>query len=152
MAELAAPPEAALAAWADPERWADFVEGFERVVELDSRWPAPGSTLVWESVPEGRGRVTERVVEHEPARRLVTDVSEQSPGSGVPRLTGRQTLELSEQAGGSRAELRLDYEIVRGRGSPGPVTDLLFVRRALRDALRRTLGRFAAQTAREAAR
>ncbi len=44
------------------------------------------------------------------------------------------------------------YEIVRGRGSPGPVTDLLFVRRALRDALGRTLGRFAAETAREAGR
>lgn len=40
------------------------------------------------------------------------------------------------------------YEIVRGRGSPGPVTDLLFVRRALRDAL----GRFATETAREVGR
>ncbi len=44
------------------------------------------------------------------------------------------------------------YEIVRGRGSPGPVTDLLFVRRALRDALGCTLGRFATETAREVGR
>ncbi len=154
--ELALAPAPALAVWSDPERWDEFVEGFERIVELDRGWPAPGATLVWESGSEGRGRVTERIVEHDPARRLVTAVSEEHPGSGAPRLRGRQTLELLAAAPSgsspSRAELRLDYEIVPGRGSPGPVTDLLFVRRALRDALGRTLGRFAAETAREAGR
>ena len=80
-------------------------------------------------------------------------MSESPPGSDAPRLTGRQTLELSPiEPCASRAELRLDYEIVPGRGSPGPVTDFLFVRRALRDALRRTLERLAGETAREAAR
>ncbi len=153
--ELALGPGPALALWSDPERWGEFVEGFERVVDLDVRWPAPGASLVWESGPEGRGRVTERVAEHVSARRLVTEVTEEPTGSGNPRLTGRQTLELlgtERSAGSSRAQLSLDYELVRGRGSPGPITDLLFVRRALRDALRRTLARFAAETAREAAR
>ena len=155
-AELALAPGPALALWSDPERWGEFVEGFERVVDLDVRWPALGASLVWESGPEGRGRVTERVVEHVSARRLMTEVTEEPPGSGNPRLTGHQTLELlavgPSAAGSSRAQLRLDYELVRGRASPGPITDLLFVRRALRDALRRTLDRFAAETAREAAR
>lgn len=151
--ELEVAPDVAFAAWTDPERWAGFVEGFERVVDLDARWPALGASVVWESVPDGRGRVTERVAEREPGRRLVTEVSERSPGGGAPRLTGRQSLELSPvEPSAARAELRLDYEIVPGRGSPGPVTDFLFVRRALRDALRRTLERFAAETARETAR
>jgi hypothetical protein len=173
--ELELAPGRALDLWADPGCWHGFVEGFERVVEIDPGWPAPGAEVVWESGPEGRGRVVERVVEHEAGRRLVTEVSEQPLGGGKPRLQGRQTLELvggvppgaAEAAGSgaagsgaapaatrasSRAELRLDYELVRGRGSPGPVTDLLFVRRALRDALSRTLARFAAEAAREDAR
>ena len=153
--ELALGPGRALALWSDPERWGEFVEGFERLVELDARWPAPGASLVWESGPEGRGRVTERVVEHVAARRLVTEVTEEPAGSDNPRLTGHQTFELlpvERSESSSRAQLRLDYELVGGRGSPGPITDLLFIRRALRDALRRTLGRFAAETAYEAAR
>src|SRR4051812_45397297 len=42
-------PEAALRLWADPDRWAGFVEGFARVVEGDAGWPAVGSRVVWES-------------------------------------------------------------------------------------------------------
>jgi hypothetical protein len=151
------PPDRALGLWSDPDRWHAWVEGFARVVERDPGWPALGAAVVWESGPEGRGRVVERVVEHLLERRFATEVTERSLGGGEPRLHGRQTLELAEQTGegsqgSSSAELRLDYELTRGRGSPGAITDLLFVRRALRDALARTLERFAAEAAREAAR
>ena len=148
-------PTPALELWADPRRWPAFVEGFERIVELDPRWPQPACELIWESGPQGRGRVTERVVEHEAGRRLVTDVREEPLGGGEPRLRGRQALALARDSGpaaGSRIELGLDYELLRSGGAPGPLTDLLFVRRALRDALGRTLERFAAEAAREAAR
>jgi hypothetical protein len=159
-AGLRADPGAALELWTDPERWPGFVEGFERVVELDGGWPAVGATAVWESGPEGRGRVTERVVEYVPAERFATEVAEAPPGGGPPRLRGRQSLAIAggaargaaADAPSSEVELRLDYELVRGRGSPGAITDLLFVRRALRDALRRTLERFVAETERPGAR
>ena len=145
--------EAALELWSDPASWPEFVEGFERVVDLDPSWPQPGAAVVWESRPDGRGRITERVVEHEPGRRLVTDVSEEPKGGGAPRLRGVQAIELSAApSASSHAELRLDYELLRSGGAPGPLTDLLFVRRALRDALGRTLERFAAEAARAAAR
>jgi hypothetical protein len=188
--DIALAPERALALWADLDRWPAFVEGFARVVELDSGWPSPGARVVWESGPEGRGRVSERVLDHDPERVLVTEVAEEPLGGGPRRLSGRQTLEfvpasLDERAGGgegtglgelarraepaapsatapaaagpgatapvlgSPAELWLDYELERG---PGPLTDLLFVRRAIHDALARTLERFAAETEGEAAR
>jgi hypothetical protein len=150
------PPSHALALWSDPDRWHAFVEGFARVVERDAAWPALGAAVTWESGPEGRGRVVERVAEHLTDRRFATEVTERPLGGGEPRLHGRQTLELAaedDQATPSTsAELRLDYELARGRGSPAAITDLLFVRRALRDALGRTLERFAAEAAREAAR
>ena len=62
-AQVALAPEAALRLWTDVSRWASFVEGFARVVEQDAGWPAEGSRLIWESIPAGRGRVTEKVIE-----------------------------------------------------------------------------------------
>ena len=56
------PPEA-LRLWADVERWPSFVEGFARRLELSAEWPAPRARVVWESTPDGRGRVTEAVKE-----------------------------------------------------------------------------------------
>jgi hypothetical protein len=151
--ELELEPTRALAVWADPERWPAFVEGFERVRELDPRWPAVGATVVWESIPAGRGRVSERVVEYAPSERFVTEVSERPLGGGSPRLEGRQYLALHLGDAGSeasaRAELRLEYVLAEGAGVPGRITDLLFVRRSLRDALVRTLDRFAAEVATE---
>ena len=164
--DLAIAPSDAIGAWADPACWPGFFEGLSRIVELDERWPAPGASAVWESGPEGRGRVTERVVDLDLAARLVTEVTEEELGGGSPRLRGRQTFKVAAGEGSviagadedapvatpSHAELCLEYELVRGRGVPGPLTDLLFVRRALRDSLGRTLERFAAEAARETSR
>ena len=62
-AEVVLAPAAALALWTDVSRWPSFVEGFARLREGDSAWPAPEARVVWDSVPAGRGRVTEKVTE-----------------------------------------------------------------------------------------
>jgi hypothetical protein len=134
-------PEAALRLWTDPTRWASFVEGFARVVELDPAWPAEGSRMIWESVPAGRGRVTEKVVESTPGA-FSTLIFEE-------RLSGRQTLRAIESEAGSRVELSLEYTLT-SYGLLGPVADVIFIRRALRDSLRRTVTRFSVEAQEEA--
>src|SRR5215207_6924484 len=103
-------PAEALALWSDVERWSSFVEGFARRLELTPDWPAAGARVVWESTPDGRGRVT-------------------------------QTLRARRASNGSEIELTLDYELAK-YGPLAGIADAIFIRRALRDALRRTLFRF----------
>ena len=134
------PPEA-LRLWADVERWPSFVEGFARRPELTDKWPEPGGRVVWESTPDGRGRVTENVVENTPDR-ISTQVFEKA-------LAGTQTLRVLPASDGSEAELSLEYELAR-YGPLGGVADALFIRRALRDMLRRTLFRFGVEAEEEA--
>jgi hypothetical protein len=133
--------------WADPAGWAAFVDGFGRVVEADPSWPRAGARLVWESHPGGRGRVTEKVLRWEPGAELVTELED-------PALRGVQRLAFAPAADGGGANaggavaaarrvgvaLELDYALVR-RGPFMLLADPLFVRRALRDSLRRTLQR-----------
>jgi hypothetical protein len=141
-AEVVLTPEAALRLWADAPRWPTFVEGFARVVEQDPAWPAEGSRLVWESVPTGRGRVTEKVVRGAAADRFATQIFEE-------RLIGVQTFRAAESEAGSRVELSLEYTLTK-YGALGGVADAIFIRRALRDSLRRTLARFAVEAEEEA--
>jgi hypothetical protein len=130
---LPLPPAEVLRLWSDVDRWPTFVEGFARRLDLTENWPAPGSRVVWESTPDGRGRVTEAVKESEPDR-FSTQVYEKA-------LTGVQTLRALPANGGSEVELALEYELTR-YGPLSGVADALFIRRALRDSLRRTLFRF----------
>ena len=133
----------ALALWSDVTRWPSFVEGFARRLELAPEWPAKGARVVWESVPDGRGRVTETVVENE-TDRFSTQVFEEA-------LMGTQTLRAApSDEGGSEVELTLDYELAR-YGPLAGIADAIFIRRALRDALRRTLFRFAIEAEEELA-
>jgi Polyketide cyclase / dehydrase and lipid transport len=141
-AEVVLTPEAALRLWADAPRWPTFVEGFARVVEQDPAWPAEGSRLVWESVPAGRGRVTEKVVRGAAADRFATQIFEE-------RLIGVQTFRAAESEAGSRVELSLEYTLTK-YGALGGLADAIFIRRALRDSLRRTLARFAVEAEEEA--
>jgi len=127
-------PEAAFALWTDVQRWASFVEGFAHVLELKGDWPHAGSRLTWKSIPEGRGTVLEQVTESLPGQTFVTQVHEE-------RLTGIQTVRFAEDAEGAYVELQLDYELSREDGLK-KIVDVLFVRRALTDALARTLMRF----------
>jgi hypothetical protein len=140
-AEVALAPEAALRLWTDVSRWASFIEGFARVVELDPSWPDEGSRAIWESIPTGRGRVTEKVAEGDPGR-FTTLVFED-------RLSGRQTFRAGESEGGARVQLSLEYTLA-SRGPLGALADLIFIRRALRDSLRRTVERFAVEAQEEA--
>jgi hypothetical protein len=133
--EVPLTPEKAAALWRDLSRWPSFVEGFSRLVEQRGEWPSVDSRVVWESGPGGRGRVTEKVREHEP-RRFSTLVYEQ-------RLAGTQAavFEPSQTDGHTTMRVQLDYELVDAGPFSG-LTDVLFIRRALRDALRRTVRRY----------
>ena len=141
-AEVSLTPEAALRLWTDLSRWPSFVEGFARVVEVDPEWPAEGSRAIWESVPAGRGRVTEKVTEGVGADRFATMVFEE-------RLVGTQTFRVVESEAGSRAELSLEYRLTK-YGPLSAVADAIFIRRAIRDSLRRTLSRFSVEAEEEA--
>jgi Polyketide cyclase / dehydrase and lipid transport len=134
-------PEAALRLWTDTSRWSTFVEGFARTLEVSPGWPDEGSKTVWESTPGGRGRVTERVTGHAPGR-FATQVFEEA-------LNGSQTVLVGEHADGTLVEIELDYELSK-YGPLRAVADAIFIRRALRDALRRTLRRFAVEAEEEA--
>jgi hypothetical protein len=134
-------PATALALWADVSRWPSFVEGFARLIENDPGWPAPDARLVWESVPAGRGRVTEKVVESSEDR-IATMVFED-------RLAGRQEFRVAPGPGGAAVELSLEYTLTK-YGPLGVVADALFIRRAIRDSLRRTLFRFGVEAEEEA--
>ena len=134
---MALVPEDALALWTDTDRWATFVEGFARVVERSPDWPAEGAKVVWESGPAGRGRVTEKVTGRAPGE-IRSQVYEE-------RFAGRQTVRSAD----GRFAVRLDYELTGG-GPLAVVTDVLFIRRALRDMLRRTVSRFAVEAEEEA--
>ena len=120
------------------------MEGFGHVLEVDAAWPDTGSKAVWDSIPGGRGRVTELVLERADGR-LVTQVFEEA-------LAGTQTFAVvpGPADGGSIVELTLEYELGRRRDPSAGSSDALFIRRALRDALRRTLRRFAVEAEEEA--
>ena len=135
-------PQRAFDLWADVRRWPTFVDGFARVRRQGEEWPARGAKLEWESTPEGRGIVTERVVESEPGRLLVTQVLEE-------RCTGTQSVSFEPDGEGALAQIEYEYELSRGGPLRG-ITDVLFIRRAQSDALRRTLRRFATEAAEEA--
>jgi hypothetical protein len=140
-AALPLTPAEVLELWADVERWPSFVEGFARRLELTEAWPEPGGRVVWESTPDGRGRVTEIVTERT-GDRLSTQVYEDA-------LAGTQTLRALPASDGSEVELSLEYELTR-YGPLRGIADALFIRRALRDALRRTLFRFGVEAEEEA--
>jgi hypothetical protein len=140
-ASLPLTPSEVLRLWTDVERWPSFVEGFARRLELTEAWPEPGGRVVWESTPDGRGRVTETVVERT-GDRFSTQVYEQA-------LAGTQTLRALPAPDGSEVELSLEYQLSR-YGPLRGLADALFIRRALRDALRRTLSRFGVEAEEEA--
>jgi Polyketide cyclase / dehydrase and lipid transport len=133
------PPEAR-ALWTDTGRWASFVEGFGHLAETRGEWPASGSQVVWNSTPGGRGRVTEKVVDDSESR-FATRISEEA-------MQGEQSAEFSPAEDGTRVDLRIDYELTSG-GPLQVLSDVLFIRRALRDALTRTLRRYVTEATEE---
>jgi len=137
------PPDRAFALWADVRRWPTFIDDFAHIETLDSEWPAEGARLVWLSKPRGRGRVTQKVIACEPPFRLQTLIFED-------KLAGTQTASFElDESGRTIFDLALEYTLAQS-GPLAPITDLLFIRRALRDSLTRTCARFASE-AREGA-
>jgi hypothetical protein len=139
----ALPRREALELWLDTSRWPTFVDGFGALDVVHERWPEPGARVVWRSKQGGRGTVTEKIAEYEPPGRVVIDVIDD-------KLSGRQTVTVEEDEGGSQVLVELDYRL-SDVGPLGFLADWIFIRRALRDSIRRTLGRFAVEAAEEAA-
>jgi uncharacterized membrane protein len=137
------PPDRAFGLWTDLTRWPTFIDGFGHVDRIEGDWPAEGTKLVWRSGPAGRGVVTEKVVASEPGARIVTQVFEE-------RMTGAQAVTFAATDDDTtRVDIELDYELTQG-GPLKAVTDFLFIRRALTDAIRRTLRRYGTEAAEEA--
>jgi len=122
------------ALWYDPIRWAAWIDGFGAVVELSDGWPTEG-TLQWNSTPEGRGRVLERVTAYEPRGGQTLAVEDS-------RLRGTQRVEFTPGPEAVRVTLTLEYEL-KERNALTWLVDPLFVRREIAASLRRTLARFA---------
>jgi hypothetical protein len=127
------PVSEAEALWYDLGRWPAFVEGFGAVRRREGDWPRTGGVLVWDSRPGGRGRVVERVTRYEPRVGQIAEVED-------TQLSGTQEIAFRPGEGDRPAaiELSLAYDLKKG----GPfmwLTDAVFIRRALRDSLRRTL-------------
>ena len=67
------------------------------------------------------------------------------------RTIGTQTVAFEPaEEGGTTVAIELDYRLQKG-GPLSAVVDVLFIRRAQRDALTRTLRRFATEAAEQAA-
>jgi hypothetical protein len=127
------------ALWSDLRRWPGFVDGFGSLARVEGDWPRPGARVVWDSRPGGRGRVVERVEAHEPAASQRVRVED-------AQLRGTQAVAFAALERGCEMTLELSYELKRP-GFGGVLTDLFFVRHALRESLRRTLERFAIELA-----
>ncbi len=123
------------ALWHDLARWPGFVDGFATIGRLEGSWPQKGARVVWDSRPGGRGRVVEKVLSHEPGAAHSVRVED-------PQLHGTQTVRFAPLGESCEVTLELAYELKRP-GIGGAVTDVFFVRHALRESLRRTLERFA---------
>jgi hypothetical protein len=147
MAEISrtgfAPVTPAIAArlWVDTGRWPTFVDGFGHIEQIDESWPEPGSKVIWQSGPAGRGRVTERI----------RAFSDNAVSSDVfdSQMTGVQTIRFVPAEDGCDVLLSLDYEL-QSTGPLRRLTDLLFIRRALAMALERTIRRFSTEAGDEA--
>jgi len=122
--------------WYDTADWPRWVDGLDTVLAVDRGWPRPGAAVTWQSVPAGRGRVTERVIGYEPLRGQALEVSDDS-------IRGRQSVAFAPAGDLVNVVLSLEYELLR-RSVVSPVVDLLFIRRAMTASLSATLSRFGA--------
>ena len=127
-------PAEAEALWYDRHRWPAWVDGFGHIVRLEGAWPDVGARLVWQSPAKGRALVQERVVSYEPRMGQTVEVEDE-------RLLGTRTVAFEPLGDQVRVTAALEYEL-KQTGPLTPVLDAAFVRRGLRESLRRTLVRF----------
>ena len=114
----------------EPRGWRAWVDGFQ-AVESAEGYPETGGTLVWRSTPAGRGRVSERVLEHSPRTRHRIEFAD-------PESSGELLSSFAVDGEATRVTLTLDYRL--RKSNPFTVlTDRLFVRGQVRQSLQRTL-------------
>ncbi len=124
--------------WYDTAAWPRWIDGCDRVLGVDAAWPGLGASVVWESGPAGRGRVSERVVAFEPLEGQTVEIEDGS-------ISGRQSVAfLPLDVDAVSVELSLAYQLRRHAFLSAPV-DLLFIRRAMIASLDTTLRRFGAE-------
>jgi hypothetical protein len=125
----------------DPRGWPAWVDGFGGI-EASDGYPEVGGTLAWHSVPAGRGRVSERVLEHEPRR--IHRIAFSDPDS-EGELAARFAIEPGgEERPATRVTLELEYRLYR-RDLFMRLSDVFFIRGQLRGSLQRSLARFRAE-------
>jgi uncharacterized membrane protein len=133
---IAAPLAAVWDYYFEPATWPAWVDQFGRVDASDG-YPEAGGTLRWNSTRAGRGRVTERVIAHEPrSLHRVEFADPESEGT----LEVRFAIEPGEGTGRTRVKQAMEYRITSG-GPLSGITDALFVRTQVRRSLERSLGR-----------
>jgi Polyketide cyclase / dehydrase and lipid transport len=120
--------------WLDTSGWPLWVDGLERVLECSRDWPDPGSSVIWESGPAGRGRVSEQVIAREPLASLSLYVHDAS-------ITATQRVAFMPTDEGVAVEVTLDYTVNK-RSIFTPLVDMLFIRGAMRRSIATTLARF----------
>jgi hypothetical protein len=130
--------------WYDPHRWAAWIDGFGHVAKLEGDWPREGARLLWDSRPNGRGRVSEVVTGYEARAGQTLEVEDH-------RLIGTQRVVFEPVSHEVRLNLTLEYKL-KEHTIITPVVDVLFIRRALHASLQRTLARFGHERRAELAR
>jgi polyketide cyclase/dehydrase/lipid transport protein len=125
--------------WNDTSRWPEWVDELAQVVFVQGEWPRLGAVVTWQSGPNGRGRVTERVIGYEPLEGYTVEVEDDS-------ITGEQTVSFDPAADGVEVGLALRYRIKR-RSPLTALIDALFVRRLMVTSLEKTLSGFGAALA-----
>jgi hypothetical protein len=130
--KVAALASAAEELWYDTARWPTFVDGLAHVEKVEGDWPRAGRVL-WDAKIDGRGRVDERVAEHE-ARVGQTLTIEDD------KVTGTQRVEFHPEGDGCKVVLSLDFTLKMD--PPQRQVIDFFARRPMRDSLKRTLQRF----------
>jgi hypothetical protein len=123
--------------WYDHRRWPTFVDGLKTVARVRGDWPQPGAEVVWDSHPGGPGRVLVSVEAYEPRAGQTVSIEDE-------RIRGTQRVAFAPHPGGVTVSLELDYEPKDPRLRPALV-DRVAMRRPRREALERTLRRFAAE-------
>jgi hypothetical protein len=123
--------------WYATDRWHDWIDGLDHVLEVRGDWPRVGATVAWQSGPAGRGRVVERVIAYEPLRGQALEVADHS-------IRGRQSVTFVAADDRVEVGLALEYRLVR-RTIVSPVVDVLFIRRAMTASLSSTLSRFGSE-------
>jgi hypothetical protein len=121
--------------WYDTARWPAFIDGLHAVHSVGEGWPQAGARVVWDSRPGGRGRVLEHVASYEPRAGQTVAVEDE-------KMRGTQRIEFVPGPEGVAVTLSLEYELKERQGAITGLVDVLFIRRPMRDSLRRTLVRF----------